>query len=387
MTPAARWLAGMIQENGPIPFAEFMAAALTDPQYGYYATRPQTVGRAGDFVSSVSIHPLFGRCLAVQLAEMAGKIGAEEFLLVEFGGGRGTLCLDILGCLQEEFPQVFRRCRYWSVEVVSPDLSFWEKVDRLGAGCRERLRWLTPEEWSREEEPFLGCVLAQEFVDALPVHRVVFSAGGWREIYVDFQKGEFREVTGPLSRSELEEFCRQAPSEEGLSLEVNLAARRWLEGLSRRLARGYVIIVDYGAWGLPGLSDTLACYFHHAVHYDPYRWVGEQDLTAHVDFCALTQGALRAGFTPRGLVPQRKFLFNLGIVERAARSADPLDPALGIEERLALKTLTLPGGMGDRFWTLILERSMGGAALRGLGPESGTSAGKGAAGRPAAGPR
>lgn len=370
LSAAARRLARRIQQEGPIPFADFMGAAVGDPQHGYYARKPLAVGREGDFISSVSIHPLFGQCLAVQLAEMAEQLGGEAFHVVEFGGGQGTLCLDILGCLKEEFPAVFSRCRYWIVEVVPPPPSFWEGADRLGGGCRKRLRWLTPGQWNGTSVRFQGCVLAQEFLDALPVHRVVRGAEGWREIYVDFRDGGFREILGPLSRVQLREFCRRAPSATGISLEINLAAVRWIEELSLRLERGFVLIVDYGGWGLPGLSETLSCHFRHVVHYDPYRWVAEQDLTAHVDFHSLTLAAHKAGFSARGLVSQGKFLFNLGIVERATRTWDPEDPAAGLKERLALKTLTLPGGMGDRFWTLILERSVGEARLRGLGSES-----------------
>ena len=371
-TPSAvkQSLAARIREKGPIPFSEFMEFALYDPSWGYYIREHPTASRNGDFITSVSVHPLFGQCLAVQIAEMAERMGTKSFQIIEFGGGKGALCVDILKCLKEEFPRVYQRAYYRIVEVAESPSSFWEEVDRWVPECRERLSWLTPTEWNLDSSPFSGCVLAQEFLDALPVHRVVRSRGDWEEIYVDYQKGSFKEVAGPLSSSDLREVCQSVPEgeslTEGAALEINLAAVRWLEGIAARLQQGYILILDYGAWGAPLLADTLSCYFRHTVHHNPYIRLGEQDMTTHVDFHSLVLAAQRTGLVPRGLVSQTRFLFNLGIVERASRRYDSLDSSVGLSERLALKTLTLPDGMGDRFWVFVLERSMGKELLRGL---------------------
>jgi len=363
-------LAARIREKGPIPFCEFMGAVLYNPSWGYYAKEHPTVGRDGDFITSVSVHPLFGQCLAVQVAEMAERIGTDCFQIMEFGAGKGVLCLDILKCLKGEFPPVYDRAYYGIVEVRRPPAAFWEEMDRWMPEFRDRLSWFAPAEWIRNSEPFRGCVLAQEFLDALPVHRVVYNGRDWQEIYVDYRGGSFQEVLGPLSSCELWEYCQLAPGQgpmaTGTALEINLATARWLQELSDRLQQGYVLILDYGVWGSPLLADTLSCHFRHTAHHNPYIWLGEQDMTTHVDFHSLFLAAEKLGFAPQGLVSQRKFLFNLGIVERAMRRYDSRDPSLGLPERLALKTLTLPGGMGDRFWVSVLERSMGGLPLRGF---------------------
>ncbi|MBI3015284.1 MAG: SAM-dependent methyltransferase, partial [Candidatus Tectomicrobia bacterium] len=94
-----QWLAARIREKGPIPFSEFMETVLYNPSWGYYTREHPTVGRDGDFITSVSVHPLFGQCLAVQIAEMAERIGTDRFQIMEFGAGKGALCLDILKCL------------------------------------------------------------------------------------------------------------------------------------------------------------------------------------------------------------------------------------------------------------------------------------------------
>ncbi|MBI3015283.1 MAG: SAM-dependent methyltransferase, partial [Candidatus Tectomicrobia bacterium] len=279
-------------------------------------------------------------------------------------------------CLKGEFPPVYDRTHYGIVEVGRPPSSFREEVDRFMPEFRNRLCWFAPAEWMRNSEPFGGCVLAQEFLDALPVHRVVYNGQDWGEIYVDYREGSFTEVVGPLSSPDLWEYCRlapvQGPMATGTALEINLAAARWLQELSDRLQQGYILILDYGIWGSPLLADTLSCHFRQTAHHNPYIWLGEQDMTTHVDFHSLLLTAKKLGFAAQGLVSQRKFLFNLGIVERAMRRYDSRDPSVGLPERLALKTLTLPGGMGDRFWVSLLERSMGGyprfagVALRGF---------------------
>jgi SAM-dependent MidA family methyltransferase len=222
-----------------------------------------------------------------------------------------------------------------------------------------------------------GCFLSNELVDSFPVHRVVMTGEGLREIYVALEQGELQEVQGALSTPELAAYFQRLgiTLTEGQKAEVNLEALRWLAGVARALERGFVLTIDYGYWAeelySPLRSEgTLMCYHGHRALTDPYSNVGLQDMTAHVDFTSLIACGEQSGIELTGLVPQYRFLLGLGILEQAAQRGLDADAASGtsqaLSERLTIKHLILPGGLGAQFQCLIQHKGVYSPELDGL---------------------
>ena len=219
-----------------------------------------------------------------------------------------------------------------------------------------------------------GCFLSNELVDAFPVHRVVVQGGRLREIYVGERDGGFVDVPGDLSTPEIGEYFRNDGIElrEGQEAEVNLRAREWIGNVGRRLRRGFVLTIDYGC--LAGelyapwrSSGTIMCYHRHRASGDPYERVGEQDITAHVNFSQLIRGGEAAGLAFTGLVPQYRFLIGLGLLGAMEEAAKGMSELEGLKMRLSLKHLIEPGvGMGEIFKVLVQHKGVDEPRLDGL---------------------
>lgn len=342
----------MIKAEGPLTFAEFMAQALYHPRLGYYNKPKVKIGRAGDYYTSPGVHAAFGGCLAKQFWEMWHVLGQPEvFSLIEFGPGDGQLAKDILDYISDHYPVFYQAIRYHLVEI-SPyhrDLQF----DKL----QGHLNVFWPDSSTLGKGEHLGCIFSNEFVDALPVHRVVYD-GNLKELYVTVEGTGFGELLGGLSKPELQSYLDEQNIllEDKQELEINLAALQWLELAAASLKRGFVLTVDYGyqaaELAMPQLQrGTLVCYYKHQVVNSPYQNVGEQDITSHVNFTALQHFGGKFNLNTVGLTTQMKFLVGLGILQL------PDNPTQSYVERqkalLAIKRLIMPQGMGESFRVLI----------------------------------
>ncbi len=341
MTPAERLIVARILREGPITFRDFMDMALYHPQVGYYVTTSHRIGRRGDYFTSSSLGPLFGRVLARQLSQMLEILGGGA--LVEMGGGQGHLARDIL----EELAGQGVEARYIIVEK-SPAM---RKVQGEYLASFHHVEWLEDLE---DLEPLEGVFFSNELVDAFPVHMVEMTEDGLMEVLVDWRAGEFREVLAPPTAPRLEEYFMELGVElpPGFRTEVNLEALDWLTIVASRLRRGFLITIDYGYPSLELYQDyrskgTLMAYYRHQAEESPYVRVGEQDLTSHVNFSALAHWGEKWGLKVLGFLPQGHFLLGLGILDQLSQEEE------GEVERLAAKALLLPGGMGDTFKVLI----------------------------------
>jgi len=371
-----------------MPFARFMEAALYHPEHGYYCRPGATTGRAGDFYTSADVHPAFGRLLARQIAEIAertarGPDGAFE--VIEAGPGAGRMAGDVIEGLAAEHPELARRVVYTLVEI-SPSLREAQRVTLSDGGFARRVagvRWASwPELLERRiEHGFRGCVVANEFLDAMPVHRVEVRDGALLEAHVDEDGERFFEVLLPPSTPRLAahfdglERREEVVLSEGQRAEAGLAALDWVTSLGRLFGpegAGGAILIDYGhpareLYDGSRHHGTLMCYRGHRAGEDPYVEVGEQDMTAHVDFSSTAHAARDAGLDAAPLATQMRFLVSLGlarmVADLGARSGQ-----LGVEgtrERLALHGLMAPGGMGEVFKVLLLASGTRAAELTG----------------------
>ena len=316
---------------GRITFARFMERALTEPGLGYYATSADRPTRGGDFLTAPELHPFFGRCLGRQLAEAWSLLGEPEtFTVREFGAGRGTL-----------------------------DRAVRDGLSADGSGLADALEWVAVDLPDRAAAPapapFTGALVANEFLDALPVHRVVQRGETLLERYVSWRDGWFveeeAELSAPAVAARLEaESIRLA---DGQVAEVCLAGPEWLAHAAADLAHGLVLLVDYGMeardlYGPRHMAGTLVTYRGHRVGDDPFSAVGRQDLTAHVDLTALEQAGRDAGLDLLGSISQAEFLAGLGLGELLRdRGRDPAtDPEAYLLARASVARLLDPRYLG-----------------------------------------
>jgi SAM-dependent MidA family methyltransferase len=295
-------------------------------------------------------------------------LGGDAFEIVEMGGGEGYLCLDILDYLQQEERKFYGILTYHMVEI-SPVII--ERQRELLSPHEGKVAWHQPNQI--REMGITGCFISNELVDAFPVHRVVQEGGRLKEIFVDLDNGILKEIIGDPSTPDLEAYFQRLGITlvEGQQAEVNLAALRWLQGVAQAVERGFVITVDYGfsapeLFSPQRLRGTFLCYRDHRALANPYSMLGLQDMTSHVNFSSLIDWGEEYGLQLTGLVPQYRFLLALGILDEVARMGEGKEEWEGMAERLTVKNLILPGGMGETFKVLIQHKGMENPQLDGL---------------------
>jgi len=348
-----------IRRAGPMSFARFMELALYAPDGGYYrdaATRP---GREGDFITAPELHPIFGWSVARGIDEIWRRLGEPSpFVVREHGAGGGALAVAILDGLRDMGSTLLDVIAYEPVEIDARRLeAFTVRLAAAGHGGRQR-------------EPaggsFTGVVLGNEVLDALPVHRVGRRGDRVVELAVrldgdeDFVEVETEPTTPALAERLAAEGVELA---DGQTAEVCLALDDWIAAAAAPLRQGVLLLIDYGAPALElydpvrRLDGTLRAYVRHQVHADPYRHVGRQDLTAHVDVTAVERAAAAAGLSTIGVTTQAEALMGLGIEARL--QSIQADPATTFEEytlvRSALMRLLDPAAMG-RFRVMAFGR-------------------------------
>ncbi len=394
-----------ILARGPMTFARYMELALYDPGHGYYRGEQARPGREGDFLTAPEIHPVFGHALARSVAQMWDLLGRPDpFTIREYGAGSGALALALLTGLRADGSPLADAIRYQPVEIgerrlveLSEHLAaagFGSALDPASAPLVGGAVGDGPPAGAPPAGGAIaggevagvqlaggtiaaGCLIANEFLDALPVHRVQVRDGELREVYVGWRPeggpspapgvaGAFVELAGPPSTPALGERLAREGVElvEGQRAEVCLALDTWVAGASSSLLRGYGLVIDYGhpaaeLYGPKRREGTLRTYARQTVAADPYVRVGRQDITAHVDVTALADAARRAGFEVLGITTQSEFLVGAGLPDIV--SAVQSDPATSLADYLALRAslarLLDPAATGG-FRVIVLGRDV-----------------------------
>jgi SAM-dependent MidA family methyltransferase len=334
--------------SGPITFERYMELCLYHPGYGYYTQERERTGCGGDYFTSPDLHPIFARLVARQAAEMWELLRRPaRFAWVEMGAGRGLFAADFLGWAQQARPDFLAALEY---VVIEPGPRRRARIfDRLAAesfGIPIRVMG------SLEElDPVTGCLFSNELVDAFPVSVVTREKGRLKEIYVDTDGSNLRERLGPLSDSAVAASVARYAGElrEGHRVEVNRRAIQWLASVAEKLARGFVLTIDFGdlapfLFSAARPRGTLMTYRGHLASEDFLDLPGERDLTAHVNFSALIDSGKKLGLNLTGFTTQERFLMALG---EPNEFADLYDSGQTEEEklqaRLKLKRLIFPG--------------------------------------------
>jgi SAM-dependent MidA family methyltransferase len=317
---------------------------LTHPQYGYYVTR-DPFGTRGDFVTSPEISQMFGELIGLWMATVWQQMGAPENVrVIELGPGRGTLMIDALRAAK--IVKNFHPAIVLHLVEISPKLKVLQQ---------RRLEDLEiPMLWHTALADVPGgpsIIVANEFIDALPIHQAVKQTDGWHERVVEIAPDDNLAMSTardplPHFNATLPRALRQSPADSIYEWRSDTIA---LE-IGRRVRRdGAALIIDYGhAWH--GLGETLQAVAGHSFT-DPLHTPGRIDLTAHVDFMALAQNAEIIGARIHGPVAQRDFLRRLGIDKRAAalKARAAIEKGAEIDQALSRLTATGPRGMGELF--------------------------------------
>ncbi len=346
----------MDEHGGAVAFDRFMELVLYAPGLGYYMAGSRKLGEEGDFVTAPEISPLFGQCLARQCAQVLD--GLQGGNILEFGAGSGALA----GVILEELARLQRLPDRYLILEPSPELRQRQQqlVEGLAPELAARLQWL-----DRMPQRLRGVAIANEVLDAMPVHRFVMGGGAVRELFVRWNGSGFEEFAAPPESAGLAAAVRRLTGEpeqldDGYLSELNLRAGPWIEALGGMIEAGVVLLIDYGyprrEFYLPERTmGTLMCHYRHRAHGDPYRLVGLQDITAYVDFSAVAEAGAAAGMSLGGYTSQANFLLSCGLEELLAES-DPADVEAHMQRVQGAKQLILPSEMGERFQVMALTR-------------------------------
>lgn len=343
----------LMQQSGPIPFKQYMHEVLYAPNLGYYRVGLPKLGQTGDFVTAPEISPLFSQTLAAPCAQVLCSLNQGKIL--EMGAGQGVMAADLLLALEKLNCLPAAYC----ILEVSAELkhrqyiTFTERAPHL----LNRVHWL--DQWP---EVFSGVVLANEVLDAMPVHLFHYDGKAFQEYWVNWNDQALQWQLGPLSESTL---LHSLQSIEPLlppnyTSEINPALNSWLDSLARTIHQGFILMIDYGFpqheyYHPQRHMGTLMCHLAHHAHQDPLAYPGVQDITAHVDFTAVGEAALKAGLEVIGFTTQSDFLINCGLLEHVPND---VDAKTSYQINQQIKLLTHPAEMGELFKVMGLSKNL-----------------------------
>lgn len=351
--------AEIARAGGRLGFDRYMDLALNTPGLGYYRGPSRRFGEEGDFVTAPELSPLFGRCVARQVSQILERLDGGE--IFEAGAGSGRLCAQVLNAMHESgtLPE-----RYLILEPGSElRLRQRETIKNEAPSIASRVAWID----DLPSPGFRGVVLANEVLDALPARRFQKRGDQALEAYVESGAGGFslcfdapRDDRLPAALARIESALGE-PLASGYTSEIGPEREAWIATVAGRLGRGAVLLFDYGyplrEYFHPQRRDgTLACYYRHRVHGDPFFYPGLQDISVHVEFSGLCGAARAAGLEVAGFTTQAEFLLAAGLLDECRDVA----PGSAAYVRLAgeIKRLTLPGEMGELIKVLALSRGI-----------------------------
>lgn len=356
-------VADRVAARGRLTFSEYMAICLYEPGLGYYTSPGRKVGVEGDFYTSITVHAAFGRVIAREIAAMWRSMGSPaEFTIVEAGAGHGRLACDIFDFIKQKEPDFYAAA---SLVLVEKEPSLKAAQQELMSSHQTKLAWLAPEELPTFS--FSGVLYSNELLDAMPVHRVLMTSEGLREIFVILEDGQFKESLDTVSDKAIEQYLEKygMPLMPGQEAEVSLAGLDWFESSVEALKQGFVLTIDYGypkeeLYAAHRKLGTLLCYHKHKAEDNPYQLLGEQDITTHINFSALIDRGRELGLDTVWFGEQCRFLLSAGMVEEfEAIDAQEASETEKLRQRLTLKRLIMPeGGMGDTFKVLVQAKAV-----------------------------
>ena len=354
--------------GGAISFAKYMELCLYHPVWGYYQTPRLKLGKEGDFYTSAHIGSVMGHAIANKLASAAKPyIDCDESVIVlEWGGGEGRLASAVLNACREHFPQFYSRLKFVSVEnseyhrtIQQQRLNQHEaKIEGLISSSEDRLWKLF------QSHPIF--LFANELLDAFPVYRLRRTQNQWMEIAVCWNehKNEFQELLISPHDPAVQQAIKQLNGDylENQIIEINIQSLDWIRCIGKEMKRGFVCISDYGdssqqLHASHRMNGTFLCYRNHIAIDDPYHQLGEQDMTAHVNFEWCKEAAEQSGFQQIELMTQKQFLLDQGIMQWL-QEHDGKDPfSATARNNRSIRQLLLSDGMSELFKIMTMHKT------------------------------
>jgi SAM-dependent MidA family methyltransferase len=344
-----------LKKHHPMPFVDFMQQALYSPKWGYYNRSISPLGAEGDFITAPELTPLFGYTLANQCHPIFTQLLHPE--IFEFGAGTGRLCIDILTRLEQldALPKTYHILEISGALKALQQAHIQQDIPHLA----HLIQWHD----TLPSTPFEGVILANEVLDAMPVHRFLKTPSGVFESMIDFNKHQqLIEQFEPCDNQALINHVNQIITHDIMpyASEANLFIEAWIQACFNLLSRGAVLLIDYGfpqhEYYHPDRNQgTLMCHYRHKAHPNPLLHPCEEDITAHVNFTHVADSALKAGFEVTGYTNQASFLLANGLLSLLEAAA--LDTKAQIQAQQAVKKLVQPDEMGELFKVMGLTKA------------------------------
>lgn len=348
--------------GGWLPFTRYMELAIYSPGMGYYSSSTSKFGCTGDFVTAPEVSSLFGRSLARQAIQIIEGVSKENGDILEFGAGTGKLALDIL----LELENIGRLPQNYFILEVSGELQKRQRklFEKFAPYLLSRVKWI-----KNLPAKFNGLILANEVLDAMPVHLVVGRNNSLFERGVVWNGKKFEWSDRLLVEGELFNIAQEIIPQDSSNnsdlnsyvSEISLSARGFIRSLADILEKGAVVIIDYGFgsneyYHVQRNCGTLMCHYKHYVHNNPFYCPGLQDITSHVDFTAIADVAISKGLELIGYTTQAQFLINCGITDLLAEiSVENTSEYLPMANQL--QKLVSPAEMGELFKVIAIGRN------------------------------
>lgn len=350
-----------IRTRGRITFERYMDLALYHQEYGYYSSGNVSIGKEGDFYTSPYVNKAFGEVLSNFIIKSLGLIYSTSHTIVEIGAGKGTLAKDILDTIESDNSELYNNIIYKYIEN-SPFLL--EQAKDLLEDHLDIVDFLD-DFTDIKDEDIQGVVISNELYDALPFHRMIMDNATIKETYVALKNGQLVDTTDLPSVNELNKYISKFSLDfaEGQEFEINLGPRKTISEISRILKKGIVVTIDYGylaeeLYSRTRMNGTYKCMKGHTINESPYKEIGEQDITAHVNFSDLIKTGEELGLRELTYTTQGQFLVDWGILDIIEEMSN--EAGEESEKKIStVKNLFLPGSMGNKFKVLIQQKNLG----------------------------
>lgn len=343
--------------GGPISFARFMELALYHPDYGYYNNPNFTLGSKGDFTTSPEISPLFAQCFAAQCLQIFKHIKTK--IILELGAGTGRLAADLLLSLSQT-----NDIEHYYIYEISPNLRKKQK-ELIQLSCPELLDRVT---WINQlPKNFSGIIIANEVLDALPVHCFNIDNNQAKERCVSWEENQFTWKNIHSNTANFSKYINKILHEHIFSheyeSEIHINLAEFVKSISQCLTHGVILFADYGYgereyYHPERHHGTLTCFYKHRRHANPLIYPGLQDITAHVNFTHVIEIAAENGCQLAGYTSQAAFLLSCGLMNFAAAAENNLSSADQFKLHQAIKLLTLPTEMGEVIKIMALSKNI-----------------------------
>ncbi|WP_442603744.1 class I SAM-dependent methyltransferase [Paenibacillus sp. KN14-4R] len=350
--------------NNLITFKDFMELCLYHETAGYYRNENLKIGRDGDFYTSSSIGTIMGEMIGNFIMRSADELleGNEILHVVEWGGGNGRLALHALDEIVRLDPKLYERLDWYMIETSNYHQELQRETLKMHI---DKVIWMDAGQWFSKQDQIVTIVVANELLDAFSVHRIRSDQGVIVENWVgwDDDQGRVIEKWLPLDDVAIETYLLKNGIQllDGQVAEINLAASSWVEGIVSHFKQGKLLVIDYGdradeLFSPHRMKGTLMCYRKHQAHDNPYIYLGEQDITAHVDFSSCMRVATESGCASVTLQTQREFLVVQGILERLQETANRDPFSEQARRNRSIRQLLLSDGMSELFKVMIVSK-------------------------------